>query len=96
MGLVYFLAASWILLLAAVVADFAGLWRRGKGWRLQGIGLLIMNGLTLADSYADARGGPSPRLPLHSFTLPALVTGFALFLIGLRVQFRQPRRPRRG
>lgn len=92
MGLVIFLAAGWVLLLAVVVADFAGIWRRGKAFRWQGAGLLIGSSVTLVDSWAQARGGPYPRTPLHSFTWPLLLTGFALFLFGLRVQFREPGR----
>ena|SRR5579871_3038347 len=92
MGLVIFLAAGWVLLVAVVVSDFAGIWRRGKAFRWQGAGLLIGSTVTLVDAWAEARGGPYPRTPLHSFTWPLLVTGFTLFLIGLRVQSRESRR----
>lgn len=89
--LVIFLAASWLMLLTTLVVDFAGIRRRGTAWRWQGTGLLIMNSVVLVDSYADARGGPYPRTPLHSFTWPVLLTGFALLVIGLVVQVRERR-----
>jgi hypothetical protein len=87
-GLVIFLAAVWILLLTTVVLDFAGIWRRPTAWRWQGTGLLISNGVVLVNSYANARGGPYPRTPLHSFTWPVLLAGLALLVIGLVVQAR--------
>jgi hypothetical protein len=95
-GLVIFLAAVWILILTTLVLDFAGIWRRGTAWRWQGTGILIMNGVVLVNSYADARGGPYPRTPLHSFTWPIILTGFALLGIGLVVSAREPRRARRA
>ena len=93
---VIFLAATCILLLTTLVANFAGILRRGKAWRWLGTGLLIMNSVTLVNAYADARGGPYPRTPLHSSTWPVLLAGFALLLIGLRVQLREPHRPGRA
>lgn len=93
---VIFLAATWIFLLTTVVLDFAGILRRGKAWRCLGTGLLIMNGVALVNAYADARGGPYPRTPLHSFTWPVLLAGFALLLIGVRALLREPRRPGRA
>jgi hypothetical protein len=85
-GLVIILAATWIMVLTTVVLDFAGFWRRRTGWRWQGIGILIMNGVTLADSYAGVRSG--------QFTVPVILIGLALLIFGLCVQGRDPRRPR--
>jgi uncharacterized membrane protein YhaH (DUF805 family) len=95
-GLVILLAVSCAVLLMAVVLDFAGIVRRKPGLRWSGTGLLIMNVATLVNSYADARGGPYPRTPLHWFTWPLVLAGFALLVIGLRVQFRELHRTRRS
>jgi hypothetical protein len=94
-GLVIFLAVAWILLLATLVLDFAGIWRRGPGWRWQGTGVLVANSVVLVNSYADARGGPYPRTPLHALTWPILLAGLALLVTGFVVQGREPRRQRR-
>ena len=93
---VIFLAAGWIVLLTTLVADFAGILRPWKARLWMGTGLLIMTSVTLVNAYADAPGGPYPRTPLHSFTWPVLLAGFALLLIGLRTLLREPRRPRRA
>lgn len=54
-----------------------------------------MSTVPLADSYADTRGGPYAQNPLHFFELPAILTGFALLVIGAVIHDKQRRRPRR-
>jgi len=93
-GLVIFLGLVWLFILTTVVLNFAGIWRRRTAWRWQGTGILIMNGVVLVNSYEDARGGPYPRTPFHSFTWPIFLTGFVLLGIGLVIQARGPRRTR--
>lgn len=94
MGLVIFMAATWIMLLTGLVLSFAGIIQRGAAWRWQGTGLLILNSVVLVNSYAGARGGPYPRNPLHSFFWPVLLTGFALVVIGFVVYARDSSRKR--
>jgi hypothetical protein len=100
-GLVIVGAATWIFILATLVLDFAGIawprkaWR-GKSWRWMGSGILLLNSVTLADTYANARGWSYPRTPFHSFEWPILLAAFALIWIGATVQDKEPRGPRRG
>lgn len=89
------LAGAEVFLLTCLVLDFAGIWRRKAGWRWMGTGILLMNAVVLAGTYADARGGPYARNPLHSLEWPAILTGMALLVIGAVIQDKQPRKPRR-
>ena len=83
-GLVIFLAAVWVVILVTLVLDFACIRRRGIGWRWMATGLLLMNGVMLVSSYADAHSWPYPRTALHWFTLAVMTIGLVLLAIGLR------------
>jgi hypothetical protein len=93
-GLPIFLGLTWIVLLTTVVLDFAGLRRRrGPSWRWQGTGLLLCNGAVLASAFANYRQWPDRRLvSLNSITLPVLMAGLVIFLIGIVALSRERRR----
>jgi hypothetical protein len=96
-GLFIFLAVAWIMVLTRLVLDFAGIWRLpSKAQRWIGSGSLLSVGVMVVNAYADARNWPYPRTPLHAFGGPIILTGVALLVIGVVIQSREPRRPRRA
>ena len=67
---------SWLLIIAVLVLDLAGIPHRGAGFRLQGAGLLVMNTAQVVSMPAH----------LHSRGIfPVLLAGFALLAGGLVV-----------
>jgi hypothetical protein len=86
------LAVSWLLILTALVLDFAGILRRGTARRWQGTGLLVMNSAALIGDLARLRGwSVGPLDTLHTITLPITLAGFALLVIGISVQVKARR-----
>jgi len=74
---------SWLLIIAVLVLDLAGILHRGTGFRLQAAGLLVMNTAQVVSMLAH----------LHSHGIfPVLFAGFALFAGGSVVSARK-RRP---
>lgn len=87
------MSASWLLLLTALVLEFAGIRRRGTAWRWQGTGLLVMNSAALVYTLAQVRGWSYTRLDtIDSITFPVTLAGGAIFVIGLVVLIRAGRR----
>ena len=69
-------AGSWLLIIAVLVLDLVGILHRGTGFRLQAVGLLVMNTAQVVNMLAH----------LHSHGIfPVLFVGFALFAGGLVV-----------
>ena len=67
------LVGSWLLIIAVLVLDLAGILHRGTGFRLQAAGLLVMNTAQVLSMLAH----------LHSHGIfPVLIAGFALFAGG--------------
>jgi lipid-A-disaccharide synthase-like uncharacterized protein len=65
---------SWLLILAVLVLDLVGILHRGAGFRVQAVGLLVMNTTEVVNMLAH----------LHSRSIfPVLFVGFALFVGGL-------------
>jgi len=92
LGGVVVLAAAWLLVLAVLVLDLTGLWRRGAYFRWQGAGVLLINGVVLASAFAEFRGWPASRLHvLRMATFPLMLPGFALLLTGILVYGRARR-----
>ena len=74
---------SWLLIIAVLVLDLAGIPHRGAGFRLQAAGLLVMNTAQVVSMLAH----------LHSRGIfPVLLAGFAL-LAGGSVVSAGKRRP---
>ena len=91
------LLASWLLILTALVLDFAGIRRRGTAWRWQGTGLLVMNGAILVNTFLEFRGWSYSRLDtVRSITPPIVLAGAATFGIGVVVLFRERRKTRQA
>jgi hypothetical protein len=62
---------SWLLILAVLVLDLVGILHRGAGFRVQAVGLLVMNTTEVVNMLAH----------LHSRSnFPVLFVGFALFV----------------
>ena len=77
---------SWLLILAVLVLDLVGILHRGTGFRVQAVGLLVMNTAQVVNMLAH----------LHSRGIfPVLFVGFALFVGGLVVSSREHRAARR-
>lgn len=73
---------SWLLIIAVLVLDLAGILHRGTGFRLQGAGLLVMNTAQVVSMLAH----------LHSPGIfPVLIVGFALFAGGSVVSAKERR-----
>jgi hypothetical protein len=86
-GLVIFLAATWLLVLTTVVLEFSGIRQRGTWWRWQGTGLLLSNGAVLVDAYSRFRGWSwSWYGPVGATTGLMTVAGFVLVCIGIKKQ----------
>jgi hypothetical protein len=92
LGDVVVIAAAWLLILAVLVLDLTGVWRRGTYFRWQGAGLLLMLGVVLISMFAESRGWPASRLHvLRMITFPLALPGFALVLIGVFAHVRARR-----
>jgi hypothetical protein len=73
---------SWLLIIAVLVLDLVGILHRGTGFRLQAVGLLVMDTAQVVSMLAH----------LHSHGIfPVLFVGFALFAGGLVVSARERR-----
>ena len=67
---------SWLVIIAVLVPDLVGILHRGTGFRLQAVGLLVMNTAQVVSMPAH----------LHSRGIfPVLLAGFALLAGGLVV-----------
>jgi hypothetical protein len=83
-------AVLWLFILTMLVLDFAGIARRGAGWRCQGIGLLLMLSAMLINTFAQYRGWSSSRV--HSLMWPVLLAAFVLVISGSVMTVRKRRR----
>jgi hypothetical protein len=86
------LAASWLVVVAALVLDLTGRWRKGAYFRWQGFGLLLGIGAVLTSAFAQLRGWPASQLHgLRMITDPVTVAGAALVVVGAFAQLRARR-----
>jgi hypothetical protein len=73
---------SWFVIIAVLVPDLVGILHRGTGFRLQAVGLLVMNTAQVVSMLAH----------LHSHGIfPVLFVGFAFFAGGLVVSAKERR-----
>jgi len=73
---------SWLVIIAVLVPDLVGILHRGTGFRLQAVGLLVMNTAKVVSMLAH----------LHSHGIfPVLFVGFAFFAGGLVVSAKERR-----
>jgi len=78
-------AGSWLLIVAVLVLDAVGITHRGTGFRVQAVGLLVMNTAQVVNLFAH----------LHTRGIfPVLFVGFALLVGGLVVSSREHRAAR--
>ncbi len=101
MGLVALivLTAGWLVILAALVLDFAGVLRRrgGASWRWMAVGLLVSDSSGLVNTFARVRGWSYGReLALDRVTLLVTLTGAVIAVAGAVVGGRERGRARRG
>lgn len=83
------LAAAWLVLLAMLLMDAAGRRRLQVGRRWQGYGILLGVSAVLVSACSEAGGLPAARLRLaHDVMDAGVLSGVALLVIGLAVQFR--------
>jgi hypothetical protein len=83
-GILILLGFSWLLLLTAVVLDFAGIRRRGTAGRLQGLGSLVVISPVLVKQFLEYSGWPNSRLTaFKTVTGPIIPVGIVLLVIGL-------------
>jgi hypothetical protein len=95
LGAPVLLAVAWLVVVAVLVLDLTGRWRRGAGFRWQAVGLLLGLGAVLTSAVARLRGWPDGQLHgLLMITDPATVAGAVLVLVGAFVQLRTLRRGR--
>ena len=77
---------SWLLIAAVLVLDVVGILHRGTGFRVQAVGLLVMNTAQVVSTLAH----------LHSRGIfPLLFVGFALLVGGLVISSTEHRAARR-
>jgi len=73
---------SWLLILAVLVLDLVGILHRGTGFRVQAVGLLVMNTAQVVNLLAH----------LHSRAIfPVMFVGFAIFVGGLVISSKDRR-----
>jgi len=73
---------SWLVIIAVLVPDLVGILHRGTGFRLQAVGLLVMNTAQVVSMLAH----------LHSHGIfPVLFVGFGFFAGGLVVSAKERR-----
>jgi hypothetical protein len=91
-------AGSWLVIVAVLVLDLTGVLHRGTGFRWQATGLLVMNTAVDATSFAHHHGWRfSQLIALGWATNAAILAGFATFIVGLVLQWREPpKAPRAG
>jgi len=83
MAVVIVVAATWLLIPAVLIVDFAGITRRGTFIRWGVIGVLLVESAGVADTFAQYRGWSSSRIDsVNSITIPIAVAGFVLLGIG--------------
>lgn len=83
------LADGWLVLLAVLLMDAAGFRPSQAGRRWQGYCILLGVSGVLASACAEAGGWPVARLPVaHDVMDAGVLSGVALLVIGLGVQFR--------
>jgi hypothetical protein len=92
LGDVVLFAAVWLLILAVLVLDLTGVWRRGAYFRWQGAGLLLIFGVVLISVFAEFRGWPASRL--HVLRMITFPLGFVFVLIGVFVHVIARRKQR--
>lgn len=90
------LGAIWLLIATLLVRDFAGFTRKGTSWRLGIIGLLLVIGASLTNSFTQDRGWSSAQLDtVRWITVPLGLAGFVLVGINAVMWARQRREARR-
>lgn len=93
----FVLAGSGLLILTVLVLDLTGVLHRGTGFRWQAVGLLSIYIAVGPIGFAHLRGWTDSRIrSLESVTIPLMLAGFALFLVGLGVHTRERRKARRA
>jgi hypothetical protein len=89
------LAAVWLFVLAALVPDLTGRWRRETYFRWQGVSILLATGAALPSAFARLRGWPAGQLHgLLMITDPVMMAGAGLYVVGAFVQLWTVRRSR--
>jgi hypothetical protein len=87
---VFVVTAGCLAVLAALVLDLTGIWRRAARFRWQLTGLLLVGSVALARGVALLAGWPGSRLStLTTATFPVMLAGFLFLLFGA---FREQRR----
>jgi hypothetical protein len=90
-------AGCGLLIFTVLVLDFTGVLHRGTGFRWQAIGLLSINGAVDALGFAHLRGWTDSRIvALESVTIPVMLSGCALLIVGVILQSRERRKARRA
>lgn len=78
----FIFSGSWLLILAVLVLDLIGVLHRGTGFRVQAVGLLVMDTAPVVSSRGHLHG--------RDF-FPALFVGLAILAVGLIISFRDHR-----
>ncbi len=81
---------SWLLILAVLVLDLVGILHRGTGFRVQAVGLLVMNTAVGISGFALLHRR-SEFSALQSIIFPVLLIGFAIFVTGLVISSKDRR-----
>ena len=90
-------AGSWLFLLTMLVLDLTGVLNRGRGVRWMGAGLLIENTVVGASGFVrDHRWTGGWTSVLEAATVPVIVTGFALLVVGATILDRERRKARQA
>jgi hypothetical protein len=91
-AVVVVVAATWLLFLAVLIVDFAGITRRGTFWRWGAIGVLLVESAGVAGTFAQYRGWSSSRIDsVNSITIPLAVAGLVLISVGAVMRARERR-----
>ena len=84
------LTAGWLVVIAVLVLDMAGIRRLGgAGRRWQGAGILLSTSGIMISSWAALRGWPPDGLRrIHPVTVVFVLAGTVILIAGLGIQAR--------
>jgi len=90
-------AGSGLLVLTMLVLDLTGVLNRGRGFRWQATGLLIENTAVGASGFVRDHGWTGDWTSvLEAATVPVLVAGFAVLVVGVTIWDRERRKARQA